>query len=286
MPDVATEYRGLWPACPTLLDDDENVDVPAMKRLARRLRDAGVHGLWMFGSGGEGVSLSDDARRETVSVILEETDGQLPLLVGISAEGTRRSLDRWRPLADLPVAGVFATPPIYYTYTQQELIDYFSTLAAETGIDTFVYHNPFFAHTSLTVDSVVELSHLAGIRGTKDSTTSLVTTQRLVNECAAGFSTFQGEERLAAVSLLAGAQGLVSVISAGNPEIFLRLYEAASSGDVAAANACQRKVDDFVRELGLDRPATNGQFIGAVKKVLAKDGYGTGQVTAPFRAPA
>jgi 4-hydroxy-tetrahydrodipicolinate synthase len=279
-------YRGLWPACPTLIDADENVDVPAMSRLAERLQNAGVNGLWLFGSGGEGPALSDKARRQTVETVLSATGGTLPVLVGISAESTHRALERWKPLADLPVAGAFSTPPIYYTYTQRELVDYFRQLAEGTGRDLFIYHNPFFAHTSLSIESVVELSHLPGIRGAKDSTTSLVTTQRLVNECAEGFATFQGEEQLAAVSVLAGAAGLVSVISAARPEIFLKLYEAASAGDVVGARNWQRTVAAFVRELGLDRPSTNGGFIGAVKQALAADGYGSGQLTAPFRAPS
>jgi N-acetylneuraminate lyase len=280
---MSNVYRGLWPACPTLLGDDERVDEDGMRRLVRRIQEAGAEGLWLFGSGGEGTTLSDDTRRRTVSVILEETNATFPMLVGISAEGTRRALDRWRPLADLPVAGVFATPPIYYTYTQQELIDFFTSLVQETGSDTFIYHNPFFAHSSLTVESLVELSHVPRICGAKDSTTSMITTQRLVHECADGFAIFQGEERLAAVSVLAGAEGLISVIAAAKPELFVSLFDAASVGDAFGAMARQREVDDLVREMGLDQPSTNGQFIGSVKSALAKDGYGTGKLTAPFR---
>jgi dihydrodipicolinate synthase/N-acetylneuraminate lyase len=281
---TGTAYTGLWPACPTPLTADEELDVEAMRKVAASLQEAGVDGIWLFGSGGEGVTLSDATRRAAVEVILETTGGNLPVLVGISAEGYRRALDRYRPLADLPVAGVFSTPPIYYTYTQDELIDYFKALAGATGKDTFLYHNPFFAHTSLTVESVVALAQVEGIAGAKDSTRDLAVTQRLINEAGDRFSVFQGEELLAGASLLAGAEGLVSVISTVNPRLFMDLIAAARAGDVDRTVKHQRDIADLVAGLGLIGPATNGQFIGAVKRRLASQGLCGTAMTRPFRS--
>lgn len=279
---MAVSFKGLWPACPTLITDDEKLDGPANRAMVRRIRDAGAGGLWLFGSGGEGVALSDEVRRAMVSEILEEVGDSLPILVGCSAESTHRVLERWRPFADLPVAGMFATPPIYYTYTQSELVSFFASLPTATGVPVFVYHNPFFAHTSLTLDSVIELSHTEGIAGAKDSTTLMATTQAIVAKAKPGFALFQGEERLMGLSLLAGAAGQVSVISAAAPEIFVDVVRAAEAKDVDAVNAAQRVVDDFVDGLGLVGPVTNGQFIGAVKRRLRDEGIGMGLLSAPF----
>jgi dihydrodipicolinate synthase/N-acetylneuraminate lyase len=281
---TGTTYTGLWPACPTPLTAEEELDIGAMRKLAAFLQEAGVDGIWLFGSGGEGVTLSDATRRAAVEVILETTGGDLPVLAGISAEGYRRALDRYRPLADLPVAGVFSTPPIYYTYTQDELIDYFKALAGATGKDTFIYHNPFFAHTSLTVESVAALAGVDGIAGAKDSTRDLTVTQRLIDEAGDQFAVFQGEELLAGASLLAGAEGLVSVIATVNPQLFLDLIRAARAGDVDAAVKHQRDITDLVAGLGLTGQTTNGQFIGAVKRRLASQGLCGTAMTHPFRS--
>lgn len=277
-----TTYRGMWPACITPLTADEELDAGAMRKLAISLQQAGVDGLWLFGSGGEGPALSDTTRRAAVEVIVEATDGKLPILAGISAEGYRRALERYRPLADLPLAGVFSTPPIYYTYTQDELVDYFRALAGETGQDVFIYHNPFFAHTSLTIESVVTLAGIEGIKGAKDSTRDLATTQRLIHEAGDQFAVFQGEELLAGPSLLAGAEGLVSVIATVNPRMFLDLIAAARAGDVSATNKYQSDVTDLVRDLGLTQPVTNGGFIGAVKQRLHAQGLCGTAMTRPF----
>ncbi len=54
---------------------------------------------------------------------------------------------------------------------------------------------------------------------------------------------FQGAEKLAIQSLLAGADGLVPGMGNLAPQWFVQIYHAVRAGDVAAAEAVQAQVD-------------------------------------------
>lgn len=285
MPDAtAATFEGLFPACPTLLAENETLDEEAQRRLYRMNADAGAKGFWMFGSGGEGLTLDDATRRRALEVLFDELGPDFPVIAGISAEGSKRTQERWAPISDLPVAGVFAVPPIYYGYSQDELYAYFTSLITMTGKPVFPYHNPFFTKNRMTLGTMLRLAETDGIAGTKDSTREIIETQALVWDTPEDFVVFQGQEELIAVSLAIGATSVVSVVSASNPALFVELIETATAGDLQTAWKLQAGVNTYLEEVGTAVAETEGDFIGAVKRKLAADGYGNGALTAPWAA--
>ncbi|WP_125613631.1 dihydrodipicolinate synthase family protein [Specibacter cremeus] len=276
------DFHGLFPAAPTILVDGESLDEDAQRRLFRANADAGASGFWMFGSGGEGLTLDDSTRRRALEILFDELGNDFPVIAGISADGTKRTKERWEPIADLPVKGVFAVPPIYYGYSQEELYGYFVSLIEMTGKPVFPYHNPFFTKNRLSIDTMLRLARTDGIAGTKDSTTQIAETQRLIWETPDDFIVFQGQEELIAVSLALGATSIVSVVSASNPALFVDLIQTAKSGDLDSAWKKQREVNAYLAEIGTATAVNEGEFIGAVKRRLARDGFGSGLLTAPW----
>lgn len=278
----AERYRGLFPACPTLLTKDETLDEEAQRRLYRMNADAGVNGFWMFGSGGEGLTLDDATRRRALEVLFDELGDDFPVIAGISAEGTRRTMERWNAIADLPIDSVFATPPIYYGYHQNELQHYFESLITLTGKPVFVYHNPFFTKNRLTLETVLSLANVPGIAGAKDSTNEIAETQRIRWGTPDDFVLFQGNEELIAASQAVGLESFVSVVSASNPELFVRAVSFGPSGNTSESMRVQREVNAYLDQIGVASAVNEGEFVGSVKRELQRNGYGNGHLTEPW----
>ena len=279
----ASDFAGLFPACPTLLLEGETLDEEAQRRLFRANADAGANGFWMFGSGGEGVTIDDATRVRTLEILFDELGEDFPVIAGISAEGTKRTVERWNPIAHLPVKGVFAVPPIYYGYTQDELYDYFVSLIDLTGKPVFPYHNPFFTKNRMTVATMQRLAQTDGIAGTKDSTKEIAELQELVWNTPDDFVVFQGQEELIAASFAMGARSVVSVVSASATALFADIVAAGTAGDLARSIELQGEVNAYLVEIGTSVAQTEGDFVGAVKKRLASQGYGSAVLTAPWR---
>src|SRR5207245_1628758 len=109
--------RGIFPAIPTALTPDEDLDVAAQRRIVEFLLEGGVHGLWVLGTGGEAAMLTDDVRQQAVGVIMEEVAGRVPVIVGVGEAGTRRTIDRIRTMEQMGVDAIFVTAPYYYLHT-------------------------------------------------------------------------------------------------------------------------------------------------------------------------
>lgn len=273
---------GVWPACPTILTGGEDLDEEGMRAVVRFLVDHEVDGLWLHGGGGEGVVLSDEVRRGAVEVALAEA-GTIPILVGISAESTRRALARYEALADLPVAGFFATPPYYYACDESEIVAFYRSLVDEIEVPVIVYNNPYVAKTAIAPDTATALAGIDGVVGLKDSSGDWIAAQAMLRVLRdiSGFTVAQGYDQLAAVSLLNGADGVVTAVGTFAPRLVVQLARAARVGDATRALELQHEMLDLLDRLAWD-PYSDSAFIRGTKTCLEVLGVCKSGVAAPF----
>src|SRR5215831_3518400 len=85
----ALDLRGLTPAPVTPFTRDGAVDHAAIQRLGSWLGSInGVKGLVVLGHAGEGTFLSSDEQTAVIQSFIESVDGKIPVIAGITLEGT------------------------------------------------------------------------------------------------------------------------------------------------------------------------------------------------------
>ena len=93
---------GIVPPMVTPFDANEDIDERALRADVRYLiQEAGVHGLAVGGSTGEGHTLSTDELRHAVGAAVQEAGGRVPVIAGIIVDSTRQAVERGRALSDL-----------------------------------------------------------------------------------------------------------------------------------------------------------------------------------------
>ena len=75
-------FTGVGTALVTPFHHDASVDEAAVRRLARRQIDAGIHFLVPCGTTGESPTLNEDERVRVVALVAEEAGGKVPVLAG------------------------------------------------------------------------------------------------------------------------------------------------------------------------------------------------------------
>ena len=90
------DIYGIAPPVITPFDSNEELDEAALRRDVRFLIEkAGVHGLAVGGSTGEGHTLSTQELRTSVAAAIEEAHGRVPIIAGIIADSTRQAIERF-----------------------------------------------------------------------------------------------------------------------------------------------------------------------------------------------
>lgn len=236
---------GVIPPMMSPVDKNQNIDEQGTRNIVERCIYLGVNGLFLLGTMGEGQSITKEQRKRLIKFTVEQANGRIPILAGISAEGTRKALEN---LDDAVNAGadyiVTLTPYFFNASDQTELIKYFENIASYSPKPVLIYNNPHMTGNALTIDTIKELSLNPNIVGIKDSAGDFDFHMNLIRnfDDREDFSVFSGMETMCDASLIMGSDGIVAGIGSLIPDILAELYKTAESGDVKGAKSLQNKV--------------------------------------------
>jgi 4-hydroxy-tetrahydrodipicolinate synthase len=245
---VQEPFAGIIPPLVTPLTPDERIDSPAVERFVKFLIERGVHGLFILGSMGEGAFLRASVKRELVEAAVSAAAGRVPVLVGVLETGTERVIEEIGRLAVPGVAAYVVTTPYYYGgFAAGDLIEHFRRVAKASDVPILAYSIPQNTHVAMKADIMRTLASVPNVVGIKDSAGDWLEDQALLLEPRTpGFAVFQGNQAFAAVSLLAGADGLVPGHANIWPELLVGMYAAARRSDLPAVWEAQARLNQLM----------------------------------------
>lgn len=274
---------GVIPPLVTPWTDDDRLDVEGLARLIDELVDAGVQGLFVLGTTGEGPALSMQTRRELVTHAVQLADGRAPVLVGVTDSSVESVLTLADHAAEAGASGVVLAPPPYSPVDAAELCHYLDHVAARLTLPMYLYNIP--SRTGAVPMSVVRHAmNLPGCVGFKDSSGSMVFLHEallLRDQRRPDFRVLVGPEELLAEAVLFGADGGVAGGANLFPRLFVRLYQAARRGDLPEARRLHRVVLELSTSLYRSGRYASS-FIKSVKHGLAHRGICRGNMIEPY----
>ncbi len=248
---------GIIPPLVTPFDENDEVDEKGLRAVVRFMVEAGVHGLAVCGSTGEGYTLSPDETRLITEITAEEVKSYtlqkthplgrimsppIPIIVGIIANSTRQALLHARAVCDLPVAALMVTPPHYlFTPSEAEMFAYFRSITEETGLPVLVYNVVPWSY--LSADALVRLmEETPAVIGVKQSAGDLHALAWLLANLPEGKVVLTAVDDLLYPSFLLGAHGAIAGICTAAPKLSVQLWDAVRANDHERARKCHRKL--------------------------------------------
>jgi len=276
------DLHGVIPPILTPTDAHDRVDEPALRQSIRRLLAAGVHGLFVGGTAGEGPLLVEREWCRLMEVAYEEAAGRVPILGGVQDTSTRKVLVKVTRLREIGYQHFVVTPTFYIAAraADEQLRLFEACHEAAGGMEMIGYNIPQCTGAPVTVETFCAAARRGWMRHCKESSGDVVFLSRLVNEGrSAGLRVLMGDERTAAAGLRAGAVGLVNLCVNVEPATYLRLYDAARRGDETEMQRQQERIDRIVAEVVLTGPC----FVAGPKYVLSRLGMGRGTPVSPLQ---
>jgi len=90
---MRTNWTGVGTALVSPFTKTGDLDEAAVRRLARRQIDGGVHFLVPCGTTGESPTLTRRERLRTIEILVDEAKGRVPILAGAGGYDTREVIE-------------------------------------------------------------------------------------------------------------------------------------------------------------------------------------------------
>lgn len=225
---------GVVPPIITPVDEYERVDEKGLRRLIDHCIDHGIHGIFVCGSNGECMALTQAERDRAIRIALDECAGRVPVIAGVMDSSTKRVIENVKRFEDMGGQTAVVTPVFYARHaTQDETVRHFEDISAATEADLMIYNIPMFTGQNLTADTVIRISQIDRVTGVKDTSGSLPAFIRLLNHFkGTDFRVLQGSTNLAVPSMLMGADGYVPSLAPLFPKAHIMVYEYGKARDI------------------------------------------------------
>jgi len=222
----------------------------ALRALARDLLRAGVEGIVVAGTTGEGPLLDDAERARLVEWLRDVVPEDRWLISGTGAESTRATVQASEAAAAAGADAVLVRPPAYFgpSLAPAALTEHYLRVADASPVPVLVYNMPKYTHVMLQDGVIRALADHERVIGFKESSGDL---KVMANYRAAAprLRALVGAGTQFYPALELGADGGVLAVACFAAERCVALYRAFRAEDRRAAGALQEQLNPLAREI-------------------------------------
>lgn len=175
------DLEGIYPPIPTPFDDNEEIDLSALKKNVEKWSKIPFRGLTMHGSNGEYPFLTTDERIDMVKKVRSWLPKDKIIIAGSGCESTRCTVKMTQDVADAGADAALVITPSYYKggMTPEALSNHFTKVADSSPVPIILYTVPKFTTIDLDEETIVALAKHPNIVAVKESSGN-VRLQKLV----------------------------------------------------------------------------------------------------------
>ena len=275
------QIKGIIPPVITPMNlEDESVNIPELCNQVERQIAGGVHGIFPFGTNGEGYILSLKEKEEILEAVVDQVKGRIPVYAGTGCISTRDTVYMSRRAEELGADALSIITPSFAVASQKELYDHYCEVAKHVNIPIVLYNIPARTGNKLLPETVAKLAKdVDVIMGAKDSSGDLENLKayiELTRDVDKDFAVLAGNDGNILPCLKAGGAGGVAGRANIWPRTIASIYDCFLAGDLKKAQAAQDAVAILQRVFKYGNPNT------VIKKAVALMGYPVGDCRKPF----
>lgn len=265
----------IFAALLTPVDTEGKLDVSLLVKLVKHELDKGVEGFYCCGSSGEGLLFEKEERKKIVETVTSEVSNQVPVIVHTGALSTVMSVELSLHAQSCGAKAVSLIPPIYYSYTQEEVEHHYMSVVEALEIGVIVYNIPQFTGINFSKRMNSKLLDDSRIVGIKHTSMNLYELER-IHEAFPEKTLYNGFDEMYLYSLSAGAQATIGTTVNICPKIFKEIRENFKKNEIEKARETQSTLNTFIEVM-----VENGIF-PSTKYAMELLGVPCGSCRLPF----
>jgi dihydrodipicolinate synthase/N-acetylneuraminate lyase len=238
--------RGVLLPIITPFDEKVRVDEEIMRQLVDFHIKAGIQGLFVLGSTGQGPAMTVEERKKTAAIALDQAQSRVPVVIHVGTPDAGSTVELAEHAAEHKADAVAIVPPYYYSdHSEYEIIEHYKAVAKAVPLPIFIYENPKYSGISIPPGFAVRMKEqVLALKGIKVAygQGALLEYVRLLPDV----SVFTGNADLFGLVPF-GLAGMINPPTSFVPELCVALFKALDRKDYVAAVEAQKRVDTAAR---------------------------------------
>ena len=271
------KLEGIVAPMATPLTRDDRIDTKATRALVNFLIDGGIDGLFPLGTSGEFALFDREERKTVVETVVDETNGRVPVLAGVSDPSLENVLAFAKDAEDAGADAIVATSPYYYTTSEDGLFGHFETIARKGALPLIVYNIPEWTHLFVppsVVQRLVEKKLMVGMKYTEYNLLNLL---RFLKTVGKRIAILTGSDAMTLTNLEFGGSGAVIGVANIAPKLASAVFDEYRRGNLEAARKAQWNLLPIIEAIGI------GRFPAGLKAAMNMVGMPVGNVKRPLQ---
>ena len=280
MTATPSRFPGVIVPLVTPFRDDGSLALEVLPQLIDFVLNAGVSGLVVAGTTGEGYALSMDERAQLLQTAMDEIGGRVPVLAGVGGTATREALAQARMALEAGVHGLMVAAPAYCLPTGPELGEHVLQVLRATQLPTVLYDYPARTGVQFGVDSLDLLADHPLVVGIKEASGDLSRIALLHDRYGDALAIVSGSDTLAMHYFESGSDCWIAGFANALPAEHVEMLAAAQRGEMAAGWDVQHRLAPILTDV------ENDHYIARTRFALIARGIPVGVPRAPLQALA
>src|SRR5881296_2363447 len=238
--------RGVLLPIITPFDERARIDEEVMRELVDFHIGAGIQGLFVLGSTGQGPAMSVEERKKAAAVALDQARSRVPVIIHVGTADTESTVELAEHAAAHKADAVAIVPPYYYSdHTEYEIVAHYKAVAKAVALPIFIYENPKYSGISVPPGFALRMKEqVPALKGIKVAygQGALLEYVRLLPDV----SVFTGNADLFGLVPF-GLAGMINPPTSFVPELCVALWQALRERQYEQAVDLQSKVNNVAR---------------------------------------
>ena len=223
------------------------IDFLAYEGLMEHQIQNGISALVVCGTTGEAATLTDEEKKELISLTVKLVKGKIPIVAGCSYNCTEKAAEIALKYGKIGVSALLCTPPYYNKGTADGIVKHFESIA-EAGLPVILYNVPSRTGVDLSSEVYDRLYENENIIGVKEASGNVSKSVKLLCEYP-DFHVYSGADEVNLPIIASGGDGMISVLSNVAPDMCVKMFDSVQKGDLEKAQSILRILYPLTKKL-------------------------------------
>lgn len=242
------DFSGMYAALLTAFDKDGSINYEATGMLAERNIQKGLKGMYVAGSSGEAMMMSEEERVSLLEYVSRLNKGRVTLIAHVGSTSTDAAIRMAKRAAELGYDAVSAVAPYYYSFSGEAIRGYYTDILNATDLPMLIYNFPASGGFDGMLSLVSDMIDNKKLMGVKHTSVNLFELERF-KHMKRPLTVFNGFDEMLIGGLSMGADGGIGSTYNFLQDDILAIYAAFKKGDLKKAMEVQEKVNRIIEAM-------------------------------------